>query len=205
MGLRLPGWLGFEVRKKLERLGETLQRLSVRRRINESRKLIIGVACVSVSLLVVIAVVYLRPPKVRRMGPSDREWYYDLNTQKLFVAARGLTPPIEAPSGPLPNGKPAGVKAYVLTYASDPNEADCFIGFLETVDPDAKNDATVGGNSDADGGRRWEQGRLIRMVEDLAWVPADSSEGRAIVEVAFIPNENGERPYYVRPDQGIKN
>ncbi|MHC4646989.1 MAG: hypothetical protein ACYTBJ_15950 [Planctomycetota bacterium] len=202
MGLRLPGWLGFEAQRKWERLRDRAARLKIRRWINEHSKVVVAVTCVSVALLAVIAAVYLWPERVRKIEPSDKAWFYDLNTGELFVAAKDLTPPIEAPSGAMPNGKPAGVKAYVLSYASEPNEENCFIGFLERADPDAKKDAAESGG---DGGKRWGQGQLICRLADRQWVPADSRQGRAIVEEAFLPDENGERPYYVRPDRKIKN
>jgi hypothetical protein len=73
-------------------------------------------------------------PKVKEY---KKGWFYDLNTGKLFVAKSKLIPPIEAPSGPLENGKPAGVKAYVFSYKYEPNESERFIGFLETFTPES--------------------------------------------------------------------
>lgn len=199
MGLRLPEPLRYELRAKWERIQDRWRRLSLRRRINENPKLIITITCVSVFLLVVTVIVHLGSWQSERVKPGEKGWYYDLNTGKLFIADKELVAPIEAPSGALPNGEAAGVRAYVLTYAFEPNDSERFIGFLEKANPDAES----GGNPaqiDAGGAGRWGHGKLIRRVEDEEWVPGDSIEGREILEEAFIPDENGERPHYVRPE-----
>jgi hypothetical protein len=90
------------------------------------------------------------------------------------------------------------VKACVLTYVAEPNEAERFIGFLEMADSNASN-ASEEAAGIPGGAGRWGRGKLIRRVEGGGWVRADSEEGWAILEEAFVPNENGERPYYVRP------
>ncbi|MHC4500419.1 MAG: hypothetical protein ACYS21_15065 [Planctomycetota bacterium] len=138
------------------------------------------------------------PARRKSIEASSKEWYYDLNTGRLFTAEEGLIPPIDAPSGPLADGGAAGVKACVLTYVAEPNEAERFVGFLETSDPNAGN-AREDAASIPGGAGRWGRGKLIRRVEDGGWVRADSGEGWAILEEAFVPDENGERPYYVRP------
>jgi hypothetical protein len=141
----------------------------------------------------------LWPEGTAKVDLGEKEWFYDLNTGKLFTANKGLTPPIEAPSGPLPDGRPAGVRAYVLSYAFEPNESERFIGLLETTDPRGGDENLPSGEGYASAARQWAKGKLFRTVEDERWVPADSRLGQAIWQKAFIPNENGEPPHYCPP------
>ena len=147
-------------------------------------------------VVLVTAVTCFWPRNPRRLKPPTKEWFYDLNTGKLFTVDKRLIPPTEAPSGRLPKVEPAGVKACVLTYAYHQNQSNRFIGFLEKANPRAQ----AAGPIDANGGaRQWGHARLIRRLEDSEWVEADSPEGREILEEAFAPDLNGERPHYVRP------
>ncbi len=199
MFLRLPDWLRFEMREKWERLQDRCKELALRRWINDNPKIVIAITTVSACVLLLVVIMLLWPGKTVTIELGEKEWFYDLNTGKLFAAKKGLTPPIEAPSGPLPNGRPAGVRAYVLTYAYEPNESERFIGFLETTDPRGGDESPPSGEGYASGARQWAKDKLIRTVEDERWVPADSRLGQAIFQKAFIPNENGERPYYCPP------
>ena len=199
MFFRLPDWLRFEMREKWERLQDRCKELALRRWINDNPKMVIAITTVSACLLLVVVITLLWPDKTAKVELGEKEWFYDLNTGKLFAAKQGLTPPIEAPSGPLPDGRPAGVRAYVLSYAFEPNESERFIGFLETTDPRGGDESPPSGEGYASAAKQWAKGKLIRTVEDERWVPADSRLGRVIMENAFIPNENGERPYYCPP------
>ncbi len=189
----IPDWLRYEIREMWEWVAAKL--LDVRRWINrQDPRIIIGITVVTVFLLVVVVISLLSGPEAPEIKEFKKAWYYDLNTGTLFAAKSGLVPPIEAPSGPLPDGSPAGVRAHVFTFAAEPNESDRFIGFLETMDPNAAINS-----SGPDGGRRggfasWGEGKLIRRVEDEKWVSGSSKEARAIFNDAFAPNENAERP-----------
>jgi hypothetical protein len=188
--MRLPDWLGYEVKEKLYQLNPG-------KWINDNRRLVTAAACVPMMLLVVTAIVCFWPEKTKRLKPPAKAWFYDLNTGSLFSADKDLIPPIETPSGPLPNGEPAGVKACVLTYADSANQSNRFIGFVEK----ANRRAQAGGADEEQGGaRQWGHARLIRRLEDSEWVEADSPEGRRILEEAFAPDPNGERPHYLRPE-----
>jgi hypothetical protein len=195
MSLKLPNlqYFGYEIK-------EWWERLELRKRINQNPKLIIRITIVSVAILVVVIVWLQWPAKKVAVEQFEKEWFYDLNTGKLFAARSGRTPPIEAPSGPLQDGKPAGVRAYVFSYSYEPNEAERFIGFLETVDPNAEKSAFERVTSKANGSKQWRQGKLIRRIEDAKWVPADSKQGQFILKEVFHPNEKGERARYCRPD-----
>ena len=136
------------------------------------------------------------PPQVVTI---EREWYYDLNTGKLFIAEKGREPPIEAPSGPLGDGKPAGVRAYVLSYVYEPNESERFIAFIETTATPEVLAKLPKRRDDASAAKKWAKGKMIRKVDDKLWIPADSRLGQQILEEAFAPNKNGERPTYSAP------
>jgi len=198
MNFRLPDWLRYEMQQRWERTAGKL--LVVRNWLNQrDPRIIIGITCVSAIVLVVVAISLLIPEKTAKIEESEKAWFYDLNTGRLFTAKSDLIPPIEAPSGPLPDGEPAGVKAYVFSYAFEPNESERFIGFLEIADPNAKEDSAVFIKSKITGAEQWGRGKLIRRVEDEYWFAGDSYESRAILEEVFLPNENGERPFYCRP------
>jgi len=196
----LPDWLRYDLEDKWERLRERLRLLGVRNWINEHPRAVTAIAAASAVLLVVVIVVQLIPDKPPPMEVLSKEWYYDQNSGKLFVAEKGLTPPVDAPSGPRPNGKPAGVRACVLSYSQEPNESERFIGFLETTAPPellAQQPIQPGPDSAA---TQWGQGKLIRRIEDKTWFFADSREGQRIIEEAFAANADGERPIYCQPE-----
>lgn len=193
MAFRIPDWLGYEIREKWEWVAAKL--LEVRRWINrQDRRVIIGITVVTVFVLVVVVISLFSGPDAPEIQEFKKAWYYDLNTGKLFAAKSSLVPPIETPSGPLADGRPAGVRAHVFTFSAEPNESDRFIGFLETRDPNA-----VINGSGSDVGRRggfasWGEGKLIRRVEDEKWVSGSSKEARTIFNEVFAPGENAERP-----------
>ncbi|MGB2807353.1 MAG: hypothetical protein WBC22_06420 [Sedimentisphaerales bacterium] len=203
MSFRIPDWLGYEIREKWE--GVVAKLLGTRRWINrQNPKIIISIAVVTVLLLLMTVIGLLSSGEAPKVKEYKKGWFYDLKAGKLFVAKSKLIPPIEAPSGPLENGKPSGVKAYVFSYKYEPNESERFIGFLETFTPEARrnqtNSATSKGDSAAELIKQWGEGRLIRRVEDEQWFAANSNEGRAIIENAFSPNENGERARSCPPE-----
>ena len=65
-------------------------------------------------------------------------WFYDLNTGQLFRAKSNGLPPIAAPSGPLPNGEHAGVRAKVFACGDCSDPSNRFIGWLEKLTPEVK-------------------------------------------------------------------
>ena len=151
MSFEVPDWLKYEIREKLERLRDRWEHLAVRKWANDNPKLVVGFTSASVLILLVVVIWLAWPEGAVPIVEYDKEWFYDLNTNELFSAKKGLTPPIEAPSGPLSNGAPAGVRAYVLTYMSEPNESERFIAFLETTDPQSRNASSPVVDSNASG------------------------------------------------------
>lgn len=200
MSFQLPDWLKYDLQKKAERLGRWWREMPLRKWANENPRLVLGITVASVVLLLAVTIWLIWPEPPAPVVVQKKEWYYDLNTGKLFVAEVGLTPPIEAPSGPLPDGKAAGARAYVLAYTEEPNEAERFIAFLEIADPRGPADSTDPPGVKISGAKKWGRGKLLRRLEDEQWLTGDSAQGQRIFEEAFAPNENGERPRYLQPD-----
>lgn len=198
MSFRIPDWLRYEIRERWERLAAKL--VDLRRWLNrQNPRIIIGITAVTVLVLLTIVIGLLSGPKAPEIKEYKKGWFYDLNTGKLFIAKSDLIPPIKAPSGPLANGRPAGVRAHVFTYAYEPNESERFIGFLETTDPNAEKDSLGSAKAKTDSFKSWGQGKLFRRVDDEQWVSGSSKEARAILNEVFVPNENAERPRYCPP------
>ena len=194
MFYRLPDWLRYEIQHRWERTA-----VNTRRRINTNPRLIISITAASV-LVLVVTIGLLMPGEAVKVKEYEKGWFYDLNTGQLFVAKSDAVVPVEAPSGPLPQGGPAGVRAYVFSYSDEPNEANRFIGFLEIPDPEVKKKRVEPIESTAGGAERWGQGRLICRVGDKQWVPANDAKGRAILRGLFHPNVKGEIAHYCPPE-----
>ncbi len=202
MFFRIPDWLRYEIRERL---------LPARRWINrQNPKIIIVITAASVFLLLVIVIWLLTPEKpLEQVEQSDKAWFYDLNTGQLFVGKDNQIPPIKAPSGPLRiesaagplrEGGPAGIKAYVYSYAPEPNESNHFIGFLETSVPKEIMERLESTKPKVDRTEQWGYGRLVRRLKDKRWVPGDSDEGRAILKEFSLPNKTGESARYCPPE-----
>ena len=191
MFYRLPDWLRYEIQHRWERTA-----VNTSRWINANPRLIISITAASV-LVLVVTIGLLMPGEAVKVKEYDKGWFYDLNTGQLFVAKSDAVVPIEAPSGPLPNGKPAGVLAYVFSYVPEPNDSQRFIGFLEMPNPNFKGDSF---DSRLSGAKRWGQGKLICKPEDNKWVSANSKEGQAILQEFFQPNAKGEIAHYCPPE-----
>lgn len=187
------GYLKYEIKERWERL-------AIREWLSRSPKLVIGVSTVSFVVLVGVLIWLSLLEKVVVVENYEKDWYYDLKHRRLFVERKGQIPPIEAPSGPLANGEPAGVRAYVFTYNNDPNTTEMFIGFLETTDPTVDKSSLGSVDLRVSGAEILGKGRLIRRVKDAKWVPANSEEGRVILKETFRQNEAGEIPHYRPPN-----
>jgi len=199
MSFELPDWLKYDIQRKRERLGEWWKDLALWKWANDHPALVMAITSASVLILLVVIVWLAWPETPVPVVEHKKEWFYDLNTGRLFTAEKGLAPPIDAPSGPLPDGSPAGVRAYVLSYVDEPNEAERFIAFIETSNPQAGNNASERPGPKLSPAMRWGRGKLLRRLQDKQWVPGDSPYGQAIFSQAFAPNENGERPSYYPP------
>lgn len=199
MPFKLPDLLVSEIRPLWERL--TAKVKGVRNWLNQQNpRIIIGITCASVLVFLLVVILQSGQQKVPELEESKKSWYYDLNTGKLFVAKIDLVVPIEAPSGPLPNGSPAGVRTYVFAYGYKANESERFIGFLERPDPNAEQHGSKSATISTYSAESWGRGKLIRRVDDEQWVPADSAEGIDILKEVLLPNESGERAQYLAPE-----
>jgi hypothetical protein len=194
MGFKMPdfGYLKYEIKGCWERL-------AIRDWLSRSPILIISASALLLVGVIAFLVWLSLPEKVVQVDTSEKQWFYDLNHQRLFPVKSGQLPPIEAPSGPLANGEPAGVRAYVFTYSDDPNTTDTFIGFLETIDPNVDKSSIGPMDLRVSGAEIFSKGRLIRRTKGTQWVEPNSEEGRAILKEAFRKNESGKIPQYVAP------
>ncbi|MEE9370508.1 MAG: hypothetical protein V3W45_03450 [Sedimentisphaerales bacterium] len=192
MPFEIPDWLRFEILHRWENL-------ATRKWINKNPRIIISIAAGCVLVLLVIMGLMLPKKVAVEVREYKKAWFYDLNTRELFVARSDRVAPIEAPSGPLPSGEPAGVRAYVFSYVAESNESECFIGFLEIANPDAGKKGPKPAISGVGGAEQWGRGGLIRRVTDKKWVPADSDKGKAILRELYLPNINGEVAHYLPP------
>ena len=187
MPFNLPDWLIYEIQQRWEQL-------AIRERINQSPRIIFGITGISTFILFFVIIILLAQSEdTQKFRDLKRAWFYDLNTGQIFRASSNAAPPIEAPSGPLPNGAPAGVKAYVFTYSNDPNESELFVGFLETTDPNAPKEPS-------DTTKQWGSATLIRRPTDEQWIRGNSSQGRAMLRDIYMPNEKGQSAIFYPPE-----
>jgi hypothetical protein len=139
----------------------------------------------------VVLIVRSSPDTILQKEIAHKAWFYDLNTDKLFVDEDTKIPPIVAPSGPLPDDRPAGVRAHVYCRGFGNNRSKPFIGFLETY----KTELPAAGDS----APQPKSVRLIKRPKDEEWIVADSYLGRMIMDDIFKPDENGNRLHYYSP------
>jgi hypothetical protein len=186
MKFMIPDWLVREIQYKWERL-------EVRKWINANPRIVVSIAGAAVLLLLVTLGLLMSGNPPVKVEEYQKGWYYDSNSGRLFVARMDKPPPIQAPSVPSADSQPVAVKAYVFTYADEPNQAERFIGFLVMPDPNASLSSDI---SHLSGVRRWGHGKLIRRPTDDEWVPADSQEGNAILKGLLFPDESGKIARY---------
>lgn len=196
MLFRMPDWLNYEIRHKAERFRDWYERLQVREMLNDRPKVVLSIALFSVLVLVAVLLLAGQEAPARHSPQGEHAWFYDLNTGKLFVGGSKQTGPIEAPSGPLPDGRPAGLRAHVYSYVPGPKESELFVGFLERPDPQANAGTLTLDLSAFDG---WTRGRLIKRVDDDTWVSPASVQGQEIIRELTRPNRQGQTPIYHVP------
>lgn len=164
------------------------QNLEIRKWLNDNPNVVkIAVSCSMLILLIVILCLIWAEPVIKYAVP-EKAWYYDLNTGKLFVSGAHQNPPIDAPSGQLPDSNQAGVLAYVYQSGSD-KDSKRFIAFLEKLTDEAQKTRPTKLSPSEKRTKQeiqlWNKGRLIKRVDDEDWVFYESPQGRAILnEVA---------------------
>ena len=114
-------------------------------------------------------------------GISERAFFYDLSERKLFVAERGLVPPIRG----INDATEDGVRAVVISPSGRPEDKSTWtIAYLETSTPELKQqlDAARASGSAPQISRTAAQSlRLVRREKDADWVSLASPEGEQIV------------------------
>jgi hypothetical protein len=181
----------------------------------------VGVFCVASGFIVVMLVVRVNqfPGQTAAMmtpPPIASNYYYDLNTQQLFVDDAELIPPIHTASGEYVAadgaGSGAGVKAYVFACGDCSDPTKRFIGYLEMYTPEAQQKMQQfmmqaqqpGASISPEAYLMYEEGqvsgRLIKRADDEQWVPAESDEGALIVNELTMkcPHDQG-KDWRLRP------
>lgn len=138
-----------------------------------------------------------------RRSPALRgdDWFYDLNTSQLFPGPRGAIPPIDAPSGPLPDGSPAGVRARVFG-CDGCSEDQRTIAWLETYPVEQRDQLTPPPPPPPSSGAGTQElmkpfmptvqfEPLIKRVDDPAWVSRAAPEGAELIASA-LPKCGGD-------------
>jgi len=191
----LPNWeyIRYDLLRRWEQA-------AIRQWINKNPKIVIAVTAISVFIFLATLIWLAIPDGTGQPEIVKKGWFYDLNTGKLFMARYNARPPVKAPSGPLPDGSRAGVRACVLTHVDEPNESQWFIAFLETTKPDVIKTAPPDEDTTAAGEAVLRRDIYIRTVEDANWTAADSRQGRAIIKKAFGPDRAGRYPKYYLPE-----
>lgn len=124
-----------------------------------------------------------------------KTWFYDLNTQQLFAAPGDSVPPIDAASGPLPDGNPAGVQAIVLESGGEKE-----VALLFTYDPETKAqlEAQKSGNFEKGAVMRPPL-RLVRAAQGGTWVGETTEAGSKLMNQAL--KDVGQNKTYSLPPQ----
>lgn len=132
-------------------------------------------------------------------GVSEKAFFYDLSEKKLFVAARGLVPPIRG----INDGTEDGVRAVVISTNGKPEQVSSRrIAYLEKMTPELKQQMEVArssGSSPAMGRSAAQGHRLVKRVEDAEWVSLLSAEGERIVSEWAVPGPDGNTPVVCSP------
>lgn len=117
-------------------------------------------------------------------------YYYDLGAKQLFVDKSDKYPPIATPTGEM-----KGARAYVFSCGDCKDESKRFVGYLEMYTPAAKdaleNPKPINPD-DMPGVDVFEEGRMIRGVNDADWVKANSMEAFNIQDA--VQTRCGEVP-----------
>lgn len=164
------------------------QNLEIRKWLNNNPHIVKTAAACSAIILLIVILSLIWPEGEQKYASITKAWYYDLNTAKLFVSDLHQNPPIDAPSGPLPDSNQAGVLAYVYRTGMDKNSTKV-IAFLEKLTDHAQKTRPVKLRPPAERTEQeiqlWNRGRLIKRVDDEHWVLYESPQGQIILnEVA---------------------
>ena len=164
------------------------QRMTFKEWINRNPKVFTSIAAVSFLLFAVIAIAQLIPDKPPAHEEPNTAWFCDLNTNQLFEAKSSKLPPIKAPSGTLPDGSPAGVRAYLFD-SDQPNSTQQSVGLLEKLSPEGKQ-AQKNYDPKNHDSKLWATGRFFRRPDQKEWTPANTPKGIALYQQFHKKNNN---------------
>lgn len=119
--------------------------------------------------------------------------YYDLNTDKIFIGVAQRQEPVEAPSGPTAEGKPAGVRAHIVSCgkcrsnydgmtAQQIEEAGAYLAYL-IINPPMPTVDSSGANT-ADPRMLILSDPMVRAVDGGPWMSAGSAKAMALLTQA---------------------
>ena len=184
MTLKPDKYFWYKIQERLENIG-------IRQWLNKNFRIAVPILIACILLSFVALIVKSTPDTIIQKQIAHKAWFYDLNTSKLFIDEDTKLPPISAPSGPLPDGSPAGVRAHVYCRGFGDNQSKPFIAFLETykTEPPTASDSSTQPKSV----------RFIKRPKDEDWTVADSYMGRFLMDELFTPEENSNRLYYHTP------
>lgn len=178
------------------------------------RRLVLAGLLVLMSVLAVVAWIFLRPAPPITTDAPHRAWFYDLSNGQLFVQMSTQIPPIPAPSGKAaPDGTPGGVRAYVFSCSPCTDVNARFIGWLERYAPDVQRilqnpPPDVEGQPPTDLTAVAARGHFIarpptavegKPPAPIEWVEDDSGEARQLREEANRDCGNGRLPNQCLP------
>jgi hypothetical protein len=158
---------------------------------------------VSLVLLAASVVLFIKLSPARESENGDA-YFYDLQEKKLFVASRGSIPPINGIKG----AAMAGVRAIVISPNGDPSDKKHLqVAYLEEYSPEIKalfeevHQARMAGRSEEGRIDRREvvANTLVRRLQDTAWQPINSAEGKKIVNEWNTPGPDGQAPVVCSP------
>ncbi|MBN8247647.1 MAG: hypothetical protein J0L84_09410 [Verrucomicrobia bacterium] len=132
-------------------------------------------------------------------GVSERAFFYDQSEQKLFVADRGLVPPIQG----INDATEDGVRAVVVSTNGRPDDRRTWVvAYLETCTPELKRQlmaARAAGTPPEIGRTAAQSLRLVRRPQDADWVALTTPEGERIVSEWVTAGPGDSQPVVCTP------
>ena len=133
-------------------------------------------------------------------GVSEKAFFYDLSEKKLFVADRGLIPPIKGVN----DAAEDGVRAVVISTNGQPkNKATWQIAYLEMYSPELKKELTAAkaaGVASKVGRGAAQDLRFVKRVQDAEWSALTSPEGERLVTEWATQGVGDSQPVVCSPE-----